>query len=95
MSNVHAWFANTTAEAAAAWVMTFFNETNVQPASLLPNKVGDHFFMTTSIANCLVTAQDVHCGNWVAYGILIFTFYEVLQICSSVFIEIFRCGKCK
>lgn len=38
MSNVHAWFANTTAEAAAAWVMTFFDETNVQPASLLPNK---------------------------------------------------------
>lgn len=75
MSNVHAWFANTTAEAAAAWVMTFFNETNVQPASLLPNKVGDHFFVATFIANCLVTAQDVHCGNRVAYGMSIPTFY--------------------
>ncbi|KAF5321222.1 hypothetical protein D9619_000496 [Psilocybe cf. subviscida] len=38
LSNVHAWFANTTAEAAASWVNTFFSETNVQPAALLPNK---------------------------------------------------------
>jgi len=38
LSNVHAWFANTTAEAAAGWVNTFFSETNVQPAALLPNK---------------------------------------------------------
>ncbi|KAF5364275.1 hypothetical protein D9756_000750 [Leucocoprinus leucothites] len=38
MSNVHAWFANTTAEAAAPWVFKFFDETNVQPASQLPNK---------------------------------------------------------
>jgi len=38
LSNVHAWFANTTAEAAADWVMNFFEETNVQPASLLPNQ---------------------------------------------------------
>ncbi|KAF8974172.1 glycoside hydrolase family 17 protein [Flammula alnicola] len=37
LSNVHAWFANTTATAAASWVNTFFNETNVQPAALLPN----------------------------------------------------------
>ncbi|RDB20132.1 putative glucan endo-1,3-beta-glucosidase btgC [Hypsizygus marmoreus] len=38
LSNVHAWFANTTAEGAAEWVTTFFEETNVQPAALLPNK---------------------------------------------------------
>jgi len=38
MSNVHAWFANTTAEEAAPWVFKFFDETNVQPASQLPNK---------------------------------------------------------
>lgn len=38
MSNVHAWFANTTAEGAADWVMKFFQETNVYPASQLPNK---------------------------------------------------------
>ncbi|KXN87974.1 putative glucan endo-1,3-beta-glucosidase btgC [Leucoagaricus sp. SymC.cos] len=38
MSNVHAWFANTTADAAASWVFKFFDETNVQPASQLPNK---------------------------------------------------------
>jgi exo-beta-1,3-glucanase (GH17 family) len=37
MSNVHAWFANTTAEGAADWVNTFFQENNVLPASLLPN----------------------------------------------------------
>ncbi|KAG5648862.1 hypothetical protein DXG03_000211 [Asterophora parasitica] len=37
LSNVHAWFANTTAEGAADWVTTFFEETNVQPAALLPN----------------------------------------------------------
>lgn len=39
LSNVHAWFANTTAEDAAGWVNTFFEETNVKPAALLPNKV--------------------------------------------------------
>ncbi|KAF8076634.1 glycoside hydrolase family 17 protein [Lyophyllum atratum] len=38
LSNVHAWFANTTAEGASDWVTKFFDETNVQPASLLPNK---------------------------------------------------------
>ncbi|KAJ3564840.1 hypothetical protein NP233_g8028 [Leucocoprinus birnbaumii] len=38
MSNVHAWFANTTAADAAPWVFKFFDETNVQPASQLPNK---------------------------------------------------------
>jgi len=38
LSNVHAWFANTTAAAAADWVFTFFDETNVQPALALPNK---------------------------------------------------------
>ncbi|KAF9452419.1 glycoside hydrolase family 17 protein [Macrolepiota fuliginosa MF-IS2] len=38
MSNVHAWFANQTASAAANWVFNFFDETNVQPASQLPNK---------------------------------------------------------
>ncbi|EKM80404.1 hypothetical protein AGABI1DRAFT_113592 [Agaricus bisporus var. burnettii JB137-S8] len=38
MSNVHAWFANTTAEGAAPWVFQFFDENNVQPAALLPNK---------------------------------------------------------
>ncbi|KAF8897840.1 glycoside hydrolase family 17 protein [Infundibulicybe gibba] len=38
LSNVHAWFANTTAQAAAGWVTKFFDETNVQPAALLSNK---------------------------------------------------------
>jgi len=38
LSNVHAWFANTTAAAAADWVFTFFEETNVQPALAVPNK---------------------------------------------------------
>lgn len=38
LSNVHAWFANTTIQDASPWVMKFFQETNVQPASLLPNK---------------------------------------------------------
>ncbi|KAF9006511.1 glucan 1,3 beta-glucosidase [Cyathus striatus] len=37
LSNVHPWFANTTAEAAAAWVFNFFDETNVQPAAALSN----------------------------------------------------------
>ncbi|EAU84671.2 glucan 1,3 beta-glucosidase [Coprinopsis cinerea okayama7 len=37
LSNVHAWFANTTAEAAADWVFDFFEESNVRPAALLPN----------------------------------------------------------
>jgi len=38
MSNVHAWFANTTVQDAASWVTTFFQDTNVKPASLLTNK---------------------------------------------------------
>lgn len=37
MSNVHAWFANTTADDAADWVFSFFEETNVEPASELSN----------------------------------------------------------
>ncbi|GLB34032.1 putative glycosyl hydrolase 17 family protein [Lyophyllum shimeji] len=37
MANVHAWFANTTAEGASDWVLKFFDSTNVQPASQLPN----------------------------------------------------------
>ncbi|TEB30062.1 glycoside hydrolase [Coprinellus micaceus] len=38
LSNVHAWFANTTAEGAADWVFEFFDGQNVAPAALLPNK---------------------------------------------------------
>ncbi|KAF8639639.1 hypothetical protein AX17_000904 [Amanita inopinata Kibby_2008] len=38
MSNVHAWFANTTVNDAASWVFNFFDQTNVQPAAALPNK---------------------------------------------------------
>ncbi|KAF8238921.1 glycoside hydrolase family 17 protein [Tricholoma matsutake] len=38
LSNVHAWFANTSAEGASDWVINFFEDTNVRPASLLPNK---------------------------------------------------------
>jgi len=38
LSNVHAWFANTTIQDASSWVTTFFQNTNVKPASLLPNK---------------------------------------------------------
>jgi exo-beta-1,3-glucanase (GH17 family) len=37
LSNVHAWFANTTAEGAAPWVFNFFDETNVRPAAALSN----------------------------------------------------------
>jgi len=37
MANVHAWFANTTIDDAASWVFQYFNETNVVPASQLPN----------------------------------------------------------
>jgi exo-beta-1,3-glucanase (GH17 family) len=38
LSNVHPWFANTTIQAAAGWTAQFFDETNVKPASLVPNK---------------------------------------------------------
>lgn len=37
LSNVHAWFANTTADMAADWVFDFFESENVAPAALLPN----------------------------------------------------------
>lgn len=37
LSNVHAWFANTTAEGAAPWVFDFFQQSNVDAAALLPN----------------------------------------------------------
>jgi exo-beta-1,3-glucanase (GH17 family) len=38
MANVHPWFANTTIQDAAGWTWEFFEQTNVQPASLLSNK---------------------------------------------------------
>jgi len=38
LSNVHAWFANTSAADASSWVFKYFDETNVVPASQLPNK---------------------------------------------------------
>lgn len=38
MSNVHAWFAKTTIQAAANWTFTFFQETNVNVANALANK---------------------------------------------------------
>jgi len=38
LSNVHAWFANTSIQDAAAWVFQFFNDTNVVAAAQLPNK---------------------------------------------------------
>jgi len=38
LSNVHAWFANTTAQGASDWVNKFFQEQNVLPAAQLPNK---------------------------------------------------------
>lgn len=37
MSNVHAWFANTTAEAGPKWTFDFFEEQNVAPARALAN----------------------------------------------------------
>jgi len=37
MSNVHAWFANTTAAGASAWVNKFFQTNNIFAASQLPN----------------------------------------------------------
>ncbi|KAI0044169.1 glycoside hydrolase family 17 protein [Auriscalpium vulgare] len=37
MSNVHPWFANVSIDQAAAWTNEFFQEQNVQPASLLSN----------------------------------------------------------
>jgi hypothetical protein len=39
MANVHPWFANVTVQIAAGWTAQFFNQTNVQPASLLSNNV--------------------------------------------------------
>jgi len=38
MSNVHAWFAGTTIQAAANWTFTFFQQTNVDVANALSNK---------------------------------------------------------
>lgn len=38
MSNVHAWFANVSAQDAAAWVADFFEVNNVEVANALPNK---------------------------------------------------------
>lgn len=38
LSNIHAWFAHTTAAGASAWTNTFFEETNVAPAALLANR---------------------------------------------------------
>ncbi|KAJ7096514.1 glycoside hydrolase [Mycena belliarum] len=38
MANVHAWFANTTIEAAAGWTADFFRETNLPAAAAVPNK---------------------------------------------------------
>jgi len=37
LSNVHAWFANTTEAAAADWVFQFFEENNLVTAAALPN----------------------------------------------------------
>jgi exo-beta-1,3-glucanase (GH17 family) len=37
MANVHPWFANTTADAAAAWTADFFANTDVAPAKQLSN----------------------------------------------------------
>jgi len=37
MANVHPWFANVTVQISAGWTAQFFNQTNVQPASLLSN----------------------------------------------------------
>lgn len=37
LSNIHAWFAHTTAAQAANWTNEFFEENNVQPAALLSN----------------------------------------------------------
>jgi exo-beta-1,3-glucanase (GH17 family) len=38
MANVHPWFANVSIDVAAAWTSSFFQQTNVQPSALLPNK---------------------------------------------------------
>ena len=37
MSNVHAWFADQTADQAAGWVANFFQTTNIAEAQALPN----------------------------------------------------------
>jgi len=37
LSNIHAWFAHTTAAQAANWTNTFFQDTNQAPAALLSN----------------------------------------------------------
>lgn len=67
MSNVHAWFANTTAQAAAGWVTQFFQETNVQPAALLSNKVCDHQRVTYDFwLNTHHLAQNVYRWDWMA-----------------------------
>lgn len=38
MSNVHPWFASVDIQDAAGWTAYFFQENNIQPASLLSNK---------------------------------------------------------
>ena len=38
MANDHPWFANVSIDQAAGWTYEFFEEQNVQPAALLPNK---------------------------------------------------------
>ena len=38
MANVHPWFGNVSIQDAASWTWEFFQEQNVQPASLLSNK---------------------------------------------------------
>jgi exo-beta-1,3-glucanase (GH17 family) len=38
LSNVHPWFAHQTVTASVDWTWNFFQEQNVQPASLLANK---------------------------------------------------------
>jgi len=69
LSNVHAWFANTTIQDASSWVMKFFQETNVQPASLLPNKptmyIAETGWPSTSsdISNANNGASDASVAN--------------------------------
>ena len=37
MANVHAWFADQTADEAAGWVANFFSTTNIAEAQAVPN----------------------------------------------------------
>ena len=64
MANVHPWFANVSAENAAAWTADFFQTTDVNPANALSNKpqmwiaeTGLPYYLNLS---CNLTGRQFH-----------------------------------